>query len=68
MNGFNIGRYWDIGPQKTLYLPAPLLKKGSNEIIVFELHSLQTPTITLTDTPDLGEEEKGNILFVSHSD
>ena len=36
INGFNIGRYWEIGPQKTLYIPASLLKKGENEIIVFE--------------------------------
>lgn len=36
INGFNLGRHWNIGPQKTLYLPAPLLKKGPNEIIVFD--------------------------------
>ena len=36
VNGFNIGRYWEIGPQKTLYVPASLLKEGKNEIIVFE--------------------------------
>ncbi len=36
INGFNIGRYWEIGPQKTLYIPASLLKKGENEIIIFE--------------------------------
>jgi len=37
INGFNLGRYWEIGPQKALYLPAPLLKEGENEIILFEL-------------------------------
>lgn len=42
VNGFNLGRYWDIGPQRTLYLPGPLLKKGENEIIVFELHGLRS--------------------------
>ncbi|KAL8573923.1 hypothetical protein ACOMHN_029370 [Nucella lapillus] len=36
VNGINLGRYWDIGPQRTLYLPAPFLKKGKNEILVFE--------------------------------
>ena len=35
INNFNIGRYWSIGPQKTLYLPAPLLKTGSNDIFVY---------------------------------
>lgn len=38
INGFNLGRYWKVGPQKRLYLPAPLLKEGTNEIVVFELH------------------------------
>ena len=38
VNGFNIGRYWKVGPQKTLYIPAPLLKTGDNVIEVFELH------------------------------
>lgn len=38
INGFNLGRYWKAGPQKRLYLPAPLLKEGPNEIVVFELH------------------------------
>lgn len=32
VNNFNLGRYWDIGPQKTLYLPAPLLRRGPNEV------------------------------------
>lgn len=38
INGFNLGRYWKAGPQKRLYLSAPLLKEGKNEIVVFELH------------------------------
>jgi beta-galactosidase len=40
VNGHNLGRYWDIGPQKRLYCPAPFLKQGPNEIIVFDLHQL----------------------------
>lgn len=36
LNGFNLGRFWEIGPQKRLYVPAPLLKEGENEIIIFE--------------------------------
>lgn len=38
VNGFNIGRYWNVGPQKTLYIPGPLLKTGENVIEVFEQH------------------------------
>lgn len=55
VNGFNIGRYWEIGPQKTLYIPRSLLKSGQNEIIVFESDGLKgEPEIELCDTPRLG--------------
>ncbi len=37
VNGRPLGRFWEIGPQGTLYLPAPWLKKGENEIVVFDL-------------------------------
>lgn len=55
VNGFNLGRYWEIGPQQTLYLPASLLNVGMNEIIVFESDGLKgEPVIELTDKPVLG--------------
>ncbi len=54
LNGFNLGRFWEIGPQKRLYIPAPLLKKGKNEIIVFETDGKQPGTIILKDEPDIG--------------
>jgi beta-galactosidase len=38
VNGHNLGRYWNLGPQQRLYCPASWLKKGVNEIIVFDLH------------------------------
>jgi len=53
VNDYNIGRYYNIGPQKTLYLPAPLLKTGANDIYVFELHS-STDHIQSVAVPDLG--------------
>ncbi len=54
VNGFNIGRYWtDAGPQKTLYVPAPILRRGDNEIIVFELHGSDNMTVEFTDVHDL---------------
>ena len=40
INGHNLGRYWNIGPQKQLYCPAPWLKKGKNELVIFDLHQL----------------------------
>ncbi len=37
INGHNLGKYWEIGPQQTVYVPAEWLKKGKNEVVVFEL-------------------------------
>lgn len=37
VNGFLLGRYWNIGPQHSLYLPWPLLRQGRNEIVVLDL-------------------------------
>ena len=53
INGFNVGRYWYIGPQKTLYIPAPLLKTGSNDIYLFETKK-GFKTIEFVDKPILG--------------
>lgn len=54
LNGFNLGRYWEIGPQKRLYIPAPLLRQGKNEIVVFETEGKATGVIELKDEPDIG--------------
>ncbi len=55
LNGFLLGRYWNTaGPQKTLYLPAPLLRTGENELVVLELDGFERPCVTLTDQPELG--------------
>ena len=55
VNGFNIGRYFNsAGPQKTLYIPAPLLKTGDNEIVVFETDCCKIPMVEFLDQPQLG--------------
>ncbi len=55
INGINVGRYFnEAGPQKTLYVPAPFLKEGKNEIVVFESDGIADPVVTFVDTPDLG--------------
>ena len=53
VNGFNLGRFWNVGPQKSLYLPGALLKED-NEIIVFSADSFETPEISILNTHDLG--------------
>jgi beta-galactosidase len=45
VNGKNLGRYWEIGPQQRLYCPASWLKKGNNEIIIFDLHKTEPGTV-----------------------
>lgn len=54
VNGFNLGRYWDIGPQETLYIPAPVLRKGKNTVVVLELERLASPKLLFLDAPRLG--------------
>ena len=55
INGFNLGRFWpDEGPQKRLYVPAPVLRRGRNDIRLFETEGRSAPFVTLTDAPDLG--------------
>jgi beta-galactosidase len=45
VNGHNLGRFWSIGPQRTLYLPAPWLRRGSNEIVVLDLMPLDVHAV-----------------------
>lgn len=54
LNGFNLGRYWSIGPQRALYAPAPLWRAGRNELIIAELGGGSGTMIELRDAPDLG--------------
>jgi beta-galactosidase len=48
VNGFGLGRYWSRGPQRTLYLPGPLLRPGRNELVVLDLHG-QLGDLRITD-------------------
>ena len=54
INGFNLGRYWEIGPQQTLFVPGELLKSGENDLVVFELHPEDNQNLTSIDHPILG--------------
>jgi len=53
VNGFNIGRYENIGPQFALYVPAPVLKAGENTVEIMELESMVEPVLELVDQPDI---------------
>ncbi|MCW3127517.1 MAG: bga [Bacteroidetes bacterium] len=52
VNGHNLGRYWEIGPQFSLYVPGVWLKKGENEIVIFDqLNHKQMHSISATAKP-----------------
>ncbi|XP_057663243.1 beta-galactosidase-1-like protein 3 [Diorhabda carinulata] len=53
VNNFVLARYLTLGPQQSVYLPAPLLKKGSNDIFIFEHF---TPAKLIKFTQDLIHE------------
>jgi beta-galactosidase len=51
VNGHNLGRFWNRGPQQRLYCPASYLKKGVNKIVVFDLQD--SPDLSLNTYPSL---------------
>ncbi|WP_324673229.1 glycoside hydrolase family 35 protein [Hymenobacter sp. GOD-10R] len=63
LNGHNLGRYWQAGPQQTLYVPVEWLKKGENEVVVLEmlkpeqttLKSLPKPILSSLPSPAVGK-------------
>jgi beta-galactosidase len=58
VNGHNLGRYWYIGPQQTLYLPGVWLKQGRNEIVVFEQLKDDVHSVAGIKTPILDQLNK----------
>lgn len=57
VNGFCLGRYWRSGPQRTLFVPAPVTRAGENLVTVLEFDSLGTPTVRFAPDIDLGHTE-----------
>ena len=51
VNGFNVGRYWEIGPIATLYVPHGFTHAGVNELVVFETEGTLGSTISLRSEP-----------------
>jgi beta-galactosidase len=45
VNGHNLGRYWNIGPQTRLYCPASWMRQGMNEIIIFDMHQTEEKNV-----------------------
>lgn len=55
VNGHAIGRFWQIGPQQSLFMPGCWLKKGENEIIVLDVMGPSTPVISGLENPILDQ-------------
>ncbi|HET7621491.1 MAG TPA: glycoside hydrolase family 35 protein [Gemmatimonadaceae bacterium] len=55
VNGHNLGRFWRIGPQQTLYVPGPWLERGTNEVIVFDVDVPERPTLAGLSHPILDD-------------
>jgi beta-galactosidase len=55
VNGHNLGRFWNIGPQQTMYVPGPWLKPGANEIVVLDLLGPEQPVVAALELPILDE-------------
>ncbi|MDQ7808478.1 beta-galactosidase [Amycolatopsis sp. A133] len=57
LNGFALGRYWRRGPQRTLYVPRPVVRAGANELVVLEVGTMLDPAARFVPRPLLGHTE-----------
>lgn len=57
VNGLLLGRYWSAGPTTTMYVPGPLLRDGTNDLVLWELEALTIPTAEFVTEPQLGHTE-----------
>lgn len=55
VNGRNLGRYWNIGPQQTMYVPGPWLNEGSNTIVILDLLGPEAAVVAGLDAPILNQ-------------
>ncbi len=51
VNGHCLGRFWEVGPQQTLYLPGCWLKKGLNDIVILDIAGPAKATVSGITTP-----------------
>ena len=66
VNGYNLGRYWNVGPQQTIYVPGEWLKPGNNEIVVLELIKPQQDVLRGIGRPVLSKLQDKEPVFESN--
>jgi beta-galactosidase len=64
-NGHCLGRYWNIGPTQTMYIPAPWMKKGMNKIIVLDLKGPEEAVLKGLDKPILNDSRPDKDFILS---
>ena len=77
VNGYGLGRIWEVGPQQTLYVPGCWLKKGKNEVVVFDVigpdnavsQGLDKPVIDKLQNaePPIHRQEGENLSLQGHT-
>lgn len=66
VNGHCLGRFWNIGPEQTLYLPGPWLKKGKNEVVVLDILGPEKPELAGLSKPILDQVRSELDFFKSN--
>ena len=61
VNGANVGRYWEIGPIATLYVPHGMTRAGVNELVLFETEGTVCDNISLRSEPLIRHLEKEGV-------
>lgn len=55
INGHCLGRFWNIGPTQTMYVPGPWLKSGANEVVMLDLLGPVKPELAGLTKPILDQ-------------
>ena len=55
INGHCLGRFWQVGPQQTLYVPGCWLRKGKNDITVLDITGPSKATVKGLTTPNVSD-------------
>jgi beta-galactosidase len=63
VNGYPIGRFWNLGPQQTLYVPGCWLKRGLNEVVVLDVVGTTSPVLFAQDHPELDKLNQEAIVL-----
>ena len=61
VNDVNIGRFWEVGPTLSLYIPKSFLHSGKNELIIFETEGRYSQEINLSDKPIFKKMKEGSL-------